>query len=141
MKFESDINSCGEFYSEGTYTENGETFSQTVRITNATTTQFSGTYSIAGASGEEVTICDAILPITILSFTSEKSVNGNILSWATSEEINSDHFDVERSSNNISFNLLTKVNAAGNSAYVQHYGFTDAKPFEGTNYYRLKMVD
>lgn len=141
MKFDSSMNICGDSSSEGTASKNGEMIPLTINIINANTTQFVGPYSVVIQSGSEATICEEILPVKLLFFTAEKSITGNILSWATSEEINSDHFDIERSNNGSNFSVLSKVNAAGNSSNVQHYSFTDVKPFTGTNYYRLKMID
>ncbi|PWT74426.1 MAG: hypothetical protein C5B59_11130 [Bacteroidetes bacterium] len=81
------------------------------------------------------------LPVTLIDFyglLNDKVIN---LSWATSMEINSDHFDVERSRDAASWQAIGTVAAKGFSSVEADYSFTDGSPFSGVNYYRLKMVD
>jgi len=63
------------------------------------------------------------------------------LYWTTSQEINFDHFEIERSSSTTDFVKIGSVNSQGNSQFAQDYSFQDTNPVEGVNYYRLKMVD
>jgi hypothetical protein len=87
------------------------------------------------------TIAESDLPIKLLSFTATKDGNKNLLQWTTTQEINSNYFSVERSNDGISFTTLGIVNAKGNSVARTAYSFTDNKPNNGTNYYRLRMVN
>ncbi len=81
------------------------------------------------------------LPVTFLSFTARKSSKtSSLLEWETSQEINSDRFEVERSGDALFFSKIGTVAAAGNSSFPQQYSFTDNNP-KGINYYRLKQVD
>ncbi|OQP62138.1 hypothetical protein A3860_29765 [Niastella vici] len=81
------------------------------------------------------------LPVTLVSFTGQK-VNTSIkLSWTTAQESNSREFIVERSTDGRTYTAIGKVAAAGNSDHATTYGFTDAQPAYGVNYYRLKQVD
>ncbi len=81
-----------------------------------------------------------ILPLTWISFNA-KAVNNNVqLEWVTAKEINTDHFDVERSSDGVHFSKIGSVNSKIQSAQGD-YTFTDANPVNGTSYYRLKQVD
>jgi hypothetical protein len=82
-----------------------------------------------------------VLPIQLLSFTGYHDGKDNILNWTTSSEINSDYFDVERSVDGINFTNIGRVTAAGSSNTPLDYTFADIAPVNGTNYYRLKMVD
>ncbi len=82
-----------------------------------------------------------ILPVQLL-YLKGSAVNGNILlNWATSSEIDNDRFEVERSSNGISFAKTGTVKGKGNSDVQQTYQFMDDHTLAGTNYYRLKQVD
>lgn len=81
------------------------------------------------------------LPVTFTSFTGLKDGNSVRLNWETSSEQNSAYFDVERSSDGVNFSSIGKVNAAGNSATLRKYGFTDNNPATGRNFYRLRQVD
>ena len=63
-----------------------------------------------------------------------------MLTWATTQEINSAKFVVEKSSNGINWQNLGSVTATGNSSSPVIYYYTDAQSF-ATTYYRLKQVD
>jgi len=63
----------------------------------------------------------AVLPVELISFDGQfknKSVN---LNWNTATESNSDYFTVERSYDNVNFELVSKTLASGNSNTVQTY--------------------
>ena len=80
------------------------------------------------------------LPLEWISFTGRK-VNGKVaLKWITDNEINTSHFDVERSTNGIAFSKIGEV-AAANRSGMHHYNFDDLQPHKGLNYYRLKQID
>jgi len=63
------------------------------------------------------------------------------LSWITMNEIDSDYFAVERSANGIEWQILKKIESAGNYFCQQEYSFVDVAPLHGTSYYRLRQVD
>lgn len=84
---------------------------------------------------------EAILPVSLISFKGNTTLNGNVLFWATSSENNSKHFDVEKSHNGQAFSKISTVNAAGTSNSIRNYTYTDKAPQAGNNFYRLKMVD
>jgi hypothetical protein len=80
------------------------------------------------------------LPVSLVNFAASQTEKGNILTWATATEKNSDYFQIERSSNATIWTVLGKVASHNNSTTLQNYSFTD-KAATGTVYYRLKMVD
>lgn len=82
-----------------------------------------------------------VLPIKLISFIGSKSGAGVKLDWQTAMETNNDRFEVERSSDNTSFNVIGTIKAAGNTSATQKYSLYDKDPFAGVNYYRLKQVD
>lgn len=85
---------------------------------------------------------DTPLPVTLSSFRAVKEGNSLAqLSWTTTEEVNSSRFDVERSADSRTWQIIGSVASNGNSTATNNYSFTDATPLSGTNYYRLKMVD
>lgn len=84
---------------------------------------------------------DAVLPVSLLSFTATKQQQSVLLNWQTANEINNSYFWVEKSNNNKVFTEINKVSGKGNSSKTQSYNATDLKPFQGWNYYRLKQVD
>jgi len=81
------------------------------------------------------------LPVVLDHFNATFNENQVVLDWATLVEINSDHFEVERSADGSNWATLGTVAAAGNSETKLSYSFADPSPLTGANYYRLKMVD
>jgi hypothetical protein len=81
------------------------------------------------------------LPVGLTSFTVIKQDNQAHLSWETATEQNSDYFGIEHSNDGTGFNEIGKVVAIGNTSTGHSYGFIDAGPLSGMNYYRLKITD
>ena len=82
------------------------------------------------------------LPVTLTNFKVSLSENKTVsLKWQTASEINSKGFDIERSEDGTTFISLGFVASFGQSYSLQNYSFTDNKPLEGSNYYRLKQKD
>ena len=81
------------------------------------------------------------LPISLLYFNGAMSKGQVELSWATSQEINGNHFDVERSQDGTSFTKLVSVKATGTPNVQNTYNAVDPAPFASISYYRLKQVD
>ncbi|MBI5915430.1 MAG: PQQ-dependent sugar dehydrogenase [Bacteroidetes bacterium] len=82
----------------------------------------------------------SILPIELVSFRGEYADSRVVLKWTTASEVNASHFLVERKTESKEFLEIGKVTATGGRAGSK-YSFTDALPFSGVNFYRLKMVD
>ncbi|MCG9879772.1 MAG: T9SS type A sorting domain-containing protein, partial [Bacteroidia bacterium] len=85
-----------------------------------------------------------VLPVTWLQFNaSKKDAFTNALLWKTSNEINSDYFEVEYSPDGSSFETLGRVNAAGNSKRVQTYVYDHSIGRNAAEiaYYRIKQID
>jgi hypothetical protein len=81
------------------------------------------------------------MPIELTSFTAHNKGTGVSLDWSTSQELNNDYFDIEKSVNASDWTVVTRVKGAGNSQTVKNYNAFDANPVSGINYYRLKQVD
>jgi|GEM_PF-4728047 len=81
------------------------------------------------------------LPVTLTDFKATKEAQTSLLSWSTTEEFNSDRFDVEHSLNAKNWNLIGTVKSKGESKISEKYSLIHPEPVEGENLYRLKMVD
>ncbi|MEP6615435.1 MAG: Ig-like domain-containing protein [Ginsengibacter sp.] len=81
------------------------------------------------------------LPVTLTEFRGVVNNKQVVLNWRTSQEINSSRFDVEHSTNVVSFDNIGTVAAHGNSSVASNYQLIDRSPATGNNYYRLKSVD
>ncbi|MEO5945035.1 MAG: T9SS type A sorting domain-containing protein [Ferruginibacter sp.] len=82
-----------------------------------------------------------VLPINLTNFTVQKSNNVVNVNWTTAQEINSNYFIVQRSTNRANWKDIGTVLAAGNSSSEINYSFIDKAPLKGINYYQLKQVD
>ena len=88
----------------------------------------------------EAVVCGA-LEVSLVSFDA-KNAGGTVkLEWATASETDNDYFEVERSANTRSWNVIGKIKGAGTVNSVRNYALTDPSPLEGVSYYRLKIVD
>ncbi|MGF2410803.1 T9SS type A sorting domain-containing protein [Ferruginibacter sp.] len=81
-----------------------------------------------------------LLPLHLISFSAANNKNNVVLTWDTENETNSSHFDIEFSSDGITFTKLAAVKAK-NTAASNHYSFTHLSPQDNILYYRLKLVD
>jgi hypothetical protein len=70
---------------------------------------------------------------------------GITLNWTSSSEENLSFYTVERSDDNVEYEPIRNIAAAGNSTYAQDYEFNDIEmklsPSNGTVWYRLSMTD
>lgn len=81
------------------------------------------------------------LPVVLTNFSLKQNDNEVIVTWTTSSEINSSHFDIEWSTNGREFSTIGNVTAAGNSSEVINYRTIHRNPISGVNFYRLNQVD
>lgn len=83
------------------------------------------------------------LPVKWLSFTAEVLNESVLLKWATSGEVNSDYFEIERLDLTGEFKNIGSVKASGNSSQVMYYQFADDEILNTLPQpcYRLKQVD
>ena len=89
--------------------------------------------------------CSSILPIELAYFKAESCSTSKIcFNWETSTEINTHHYEIERSNDAIDFKTIYYLPSkapSGNSHYAITYNGIDISPLNGINYYRLKQVD
>jgi hypothetical protein len=81
------------------------------------------------------------VPVELTSFNA--SVNGKdvVLSWETATEVNNSGFQVERSTDKVSFTSVGFVKGNGSTSEKSRYSFVDTDLKPGAYYYRLKQMD
>jgi hypothetical protein len=84
--------------------------------------------------------CLEKLPVELVSFTGSNSSEGNVIKWQTAIEENNSGFELQRSKNGRSFEIIGFIAGNGDSKQDQYYSFVDHTPFPIT-YYRLKQID
>lgn len=98
----------------------------------------SGTFTFCGTSAS---LRQFALPVTLTAFTGSVQKGSVLLKWTTATEIDHDHFDIERSTDNSSFVSIGIVAGRGNGNSLAAYSLRDISAQPGMNYYRLKIVD
>lgn len=93
---------------------------------------------------------DYVLPVTLMNYQVTRYLYGSnkaagIITWETASESNSSHFIIERASGTpYTYTPIGTVSTkapGGNSSSTLYYKFVDCAPYNGYNYYRLKMID
>jgi hypothetical protein len=90
---------------------------------------------------DDISLQNTVLPVGLTSFEGAINDAKVVLSFASANESNNSHFDIERSADGLTFNKIGEVKGAGTSSQDQRYRFLDEAPLKGINYYRLKQVD
>ena len=119
--------------------------SNTISVINTATNTLINTISAGnGAFGfgnfiaNLVTACGSV-PVKIVDFAVIGKGNQTQLDWNTENEENLSSYNIQHSTDGISFTNIGTVNAIGSGA--NSYQFTDNKPNNGINYYRLESID
>jgi hypothetical protein len=92
-------------------------------------------------TGGYVLISWGIVPVELSLFTAETIKDGIVLKWQTATETNNQGFEIKRSLDNISFNIIGFVPGFGTTTEPKNYSYSDQSVKSGTNYYRLKQID
>ena len=94
-------------------------------------------YALARATGTTTNS----LPVELTSFSASVVGHNVELTWSTATELNNKGFEIERSLDNSSFEVIGFVSGFGSTTEKKHYSFVDEKISNGTYYYRLKQID
>ncbi len=86
-------------------------------------------------------VIDWGLPVTYEHFTAKALGNEVLLDWKTSEELNNQGFDIERSYDGINFTSIGHVYADEINTEGRDYQFLDKNPGAQLLYYRLNQID
>ncbi|WAC15156.1 M1 family aminopeptidase [Dyadobacter pollutisoli] len=81
------------------------------------------------------------LPVVFASFKAECNDGSPRLTWETSEEVNAHYFEVQKSSDAVSWKMIGAVNAAGDSKIRNVYAFVDTSVGSEKGYYRILEHD
>jgi hypothetical protein len=100
-----------------------------------------GDITADNTSQSSVTVVNPI-PVTLSNFSATLSNCQPVLKWTTQTEINSDKFELQRTTNN-GWSTIATIAAQGNSSTAKNYSFTDASLTTTAVklQYRLKMID
>jgi hypothetical protein len=112
----------------------------TLDITNSGSyyNRSTGTYGSSDTTGFAAM---SALPMELISFDVVNENGSAKLQWSTSSEINSSHFELEKSIDGITWDIFNHLQAAGYSTNVINYRAFDYNLGTVKTYYRLKLVD
>ncbi|MEM6700035.1 MAG: T9SS type A sorting domain-containing protein [Bacteroidota bacterium] len=94
--------------------------------------------------GNPMSTCldQAFFPVEFTRFEAENIESNKVkLIWETASESDNKGFDVERSRDGYKWETLDFVKGAGTTLELQKYEWTDDKPYQQINYYRLRQID
>jgi hypothetical protein len=81
-----------------------------------------------------------VLPVKFVGLKAYTVSNNSInVDWQTAEEVNTNHYDVERSHDGTNFSKILSTPVKGNNG--AYYSLNDPQPFADVNYYRIKAVE
>lgn len=117
-------------------------FTMNVRVTPGRSSQAGNANNSPADDNRAASLTiDQALPVKLISFNVTKEVNTVGLKWSTTEEVNSDYFEIQHSMDAKNWSAVKKVESHKDSKALNTYTDTHNNPQKGINYYRLKMVD
>lgn len=107
-------------------------------------------FTISGAAASNYTliqpsisgIITQSLPVELTSFQANCiDFDSKSITWSTASEHNASHYIIDKSRDGITWNVLEKTLAAGNTSSISNYSIFDEKTQDGIIYYRLTQYD
>ena len=84
---------------------------------------------------------NSALPVTFSSFYAIKNSNDVLLTWSTAQELNNNNFEIQRSTDGASWNVIAIAMGMGTTNTTSQYRYTDKNNTAATVYYRIRQVD
>lgn len=82
-----------------------------------------------------------VLPLGLTDFTAAATGKAVQLNWTASDETAGGYFRVMRSKDGSTWDSIGQVGSLPVGTGALGYSFSDDAPFDGTNYYRLELID
>jgi len=103
----------------------------------------SGWIKVDNSCNDNFTITGNVtqLPVELLSFEAVLKDQTTVLSWQTATEENNAGFEIQHTTDGVSWDVLTFVEGKGTTLETHNYTYIDENPSEGINYYRMKQID
>jgi photosystem II stability/assembly factor-like uncharacterized protein len=95
----------------------------------------------AGDNGVILKTTDGGVPVEFTSFATNVVDESVVLKWTTATETNNQGFEVQSSTDGLSFNNIGFVPGFGTTTEPKSYSYIDQSVTSGKYYYRLKQVD
>jgi Secretion system C-terminal sorting domain len=82
---------------------------------------------------------NAALPVTLSAFGASCNSDGVLIKWQTTQEENTDYFELQTSLSGTVWSAIAQINATGNSSITTNYQYKDL--VSDRKFYRLRIVD
>lgn len=89
----------------------------------------------------QIASMEQALPVQWADFVVAAEGSTARMQWGTFAEIDNVAFEVQRSTNSNTWEVVGRLNGKGTTSVRQQYSFIDAAPNQGLNYYRLRQID
>jgi hypothetical protein len=99
------------------------------------------TYDYDQTGNRIVRSSNAALPVRLVTFLVSIEEAWTLVKWEAAEEKGFLYFEVERSADSKTWQVIGMSGSTENGEFPQRYQLRDPEPLEGRNFYRLKMVD
>jgi ligand-binding sensor domain-containing protein len=124
-------------YKQYTFSENNETADLSHFIIGQYQKLFYLEFQVSEFSSGSVAYIPLATPIQLIKFEGGLKNGQASLNWQTGEEVNFKQFEIEKSTDNITFNQIATTLPTGNNSFYQY----SCPQQEATAYYRLKLID
>ncbi len=100
-------------------------------------------YTTSGGNTQLFILDMILLPVRLVQFDVflTQQQDKILLKWTTASETNNKGFEVQKQNHNAQWETIAWVEAKNDLSNLKHYQYTDNKPHQGINYYRLKQID
>jgi hypothetical protein len=100
-------------------------------------------YTPSGMGPNESNSCfpAQAFPVDLAHFEAKAEAARVQLNWQTASELNNAYFEVQKSQDQLAWQVVGSVAGAGSSQTSNRYEFFDEEPWSGKTFYRLKQVD
>ncbi|MEO5890247.1 MAG: hypothetical protein ABIQ31_08340 [Ferruginibacter sp.] len=82
-----------------------------------------------------------VLPVTFTNIKAHQKNATIEVSWNVENELNTETYEVEKSTDGSHFNKVNITKATGNNNSPVHYNWLDEKAATGNNFYRIRYID
>jgi hypothetical protein len=101
-----------------------------------------GAATLGGNPMTSANCFDILLPLKLSSFGASVNNCAVNLNWVSETESDFKNYQVESSTDGVSFNAVATINPLqNNTGSMQRYSYQDKTPRQGKVYYRLKMIN
>ncbi len=82
-----------------------------------------------------------LLPLQFLNFSVAHSDEGNTIVWSTAEEVDGEHYEIEKSLDGVEWTTIAILFAEAKGGMINNYKFLDKNETRPQVYYRIAQVD